>query len=36
VATERIAAAAHVVGVRFLGHVVVGGDGWVAVTTRAP
>jgi DNA repair protein RadC len=33
VATERIAAAAHVVGIRFLGHVVVGGDGWVAVTT---
>jgi len=35
VATERVAAGAHVVGLRFLGHVVVGGDDWTAVATSA-
>lgn len=33
--TERIAAAARVVGLRFLGHVVVAGDDWLAVASRA-
>jgi DNA repair protein RadC len=34
-ATERIAAGAHAVGLRFLGHVVVGEDVWTAVPTPA-
>lgn len=34
-ATERVAAAARTVGLRFLGHVVVGTDGWIEVN-RSP
>ncbi len=34
-ATHRIAEAARVVGLRFLGHVVVGDGGWAVVPTRA-
>lgn len=34
-ASERVAAAAHVVGLRFLGHVVVAKDGWASVATCA-
>lgn len=32
-ATRRIADAARIVGLRFLGHVIVGSDGWATVTT---
>ncbi len=35
-ATEEVSAAATVVGVRFLGHVVIAGDRWEAVVTANP
>lgn len=35
-ATGRLAAAAHTVGLRFLGHVVVAGDAWMALSTQGP